>query len=301
MKGRGRYAYNGEGAAGELDWAANQRGVGVEAAAPEGLAKHYDGSALLGGDEAATRDHGHFSDAEEIGSDALTPHTLRRAVVSNGGGEEVKVGGHTGEGFCAGAEIGVKRQREGVAAAFSRRGRVKREQGGGIAHRRRLEHEAADHGEDGGVGANAQRDRKDSDQRGDPMARERAEAGAQVAHKNFKPGQRGAIAIELARRLGAAEVDESLSAGLSHGQAALHAALGVQRDMGFQLRIEVTRAAAGRNGVRKAEKKGTELSAKAIHGYASSAGARKRARISVACSHSATALRACLAPALVSS
>ncbi len=99
-------------------------------------------------------------DIEEIGGGGLAPEALGIALAGDGGGEEFVEAGDAREGFGVVANVSVERPGE-VIAAFVVVGGVEREKSLGIADGSGTENEAGDHGESGGVGADAESERED--------------------------------------------------------------------------------------------------------------------------------------------
>ena len=102
-----------------------------------------------------------MGDGEEVGSDGLSPDALRLAAAADGSGDKFVVCGNAGEGVGLIANVCVDGIRETVAALVPVVRGVEGEQRGGIAHGRGPQDEAADHGKDGGVGADAEADGED--------------------------------------------------------------------------------------------------------------------------------------------
>src|SRR5579859_168203 len=105
--------------------------------------------------------------------------------------------------------------------------------------------------------------------------------------------------MSLLSLLYTAEMNESLTAGLLRGKAGADARIRVERDVGFQLGGEVVVRTAAAEDAYQAKTESSQFTHSVP--YASPAGARKRARIAVVCSHSAAAFFTCRWPALVSS
>ena len=107
--GRGD-ADDGVGVSGEGDGFAEDVGVGGEAVLPEAIAEDDDGGLFFGAEEAAAEGHGELGDVEEVGGGGLSPDALGLAGAADGGGDEVVVAGHVGEGAGLVAEIVVEGQ-----------------------------------------------------------------------------------------------------------------------------------------------------------------------------------------------
>jgi hypothetical protein len=122
------------------------------------LAKDDDGEMLLIGSEAAAEGHAEASDVEIVGGGGLSPDALGLAIAADGGGNEFEVGRDAGKRFGIVTNIRVGGMGKIVAALLAVVGGVESEERGGIADRGRAEDEAADHGEDGGVGGDAKAD-----------------------------------------------------------------------------------------------------------------------------------------------
>ncbi len=106
-KGWRGHADDGVGASGEGDGFAEDVGVGGEAMLPETIAEDDDGGLFFGGEEAAAEGHAELSDVEKVGGGGLSPDSLGLACAADGGGNEVVVAGHVGEGSGLVAEIVV--------------------------------------------------------------------------------------------------------------------------------------------------------------------------------------------------
>src|SRR5271157_10659 len=155
MKSGRNHADDGECMAGDGDGLASDFLVGVEAALPETGSQHNLGSALFALDEPASQHHGKLSDLKEIACDRLAIDSYWLPASAHRCRDQLEIGGHAGEGFGLVANIGVDGKREVVAALVAFVGGLEGEQGGRLAHGCRAKKEAADHGEDGGVGADA--------------------------------------------------------------------------------------------------------------------------------------------------
>lgn len=158
VEAAGSDAYNGIGLAGKADGFADDSGIGGETMLPEALAKDNDGEILFVGAEAAAEGHTEATDVEIVGGGGLSPDALGLAIAADGGGDEFIVGGDAGEGFGVVADVGVGGMGEIVAALVAVVGGVESEERGGIADGSEAENEAADYGEDRGVGGDAEAD-----------------------------------------------------------------------------------------------------------------------------------------------
>ena len=174
------------------------------------------------------------------------------------------------------------------------------EQSGGVAHRRRAKHEAAHHGEDGGVGADTQADREHRNGRRAAVLAERSNRIAQVPQQILQPGQRPPLAISLPRLLRSAQANQRLPPRFVTAQSSAHPVLRMHRHMALDLRGKIILCFPRARHSPQPHPQRSQPTHRKPH-HASAAGVTKRARISVVCSHSATALRIRFCPALVSS
>jgi len=158
VKVLGSHANHGEGAPGKHDAFADDLRVGIEVTLPQSRTEHDLRRVVFAMDKAAAKHHGEFKHAEEVCGDSLAPHALRLRSAADRGGDELVVTGYIGEGFRLVAHIGVERVGEGIAAALALGHSMQREQRRRVADGRGPQNEAADHGEDGGVGADAETD-----------------------------------------------------------------------------------------------------------------------------------------------
>src|ERR1039458_4097265 len=148
----------------------------------------------------------------------------------------------------------------------------------------------------GGVGADAKADGEDGCGGCAAMLAQCAQGVSAVAQKRFKPGQAAAFTNCLARLLHSAEADEGLAAAFNGREAGTDAVFRMHLDVACKLGVEVLVVAHSAEQAAEANPKCSEPGHQA-----SSAGFRKRARISVVCSHSAAAFFNWRWPSLVSS
>src|SRR5580698_6899974 len=146
--------------AGERDGLANDCRVGGETALPEAVAEDDDLLALFAWEEATAEGHAKLRYVEIVRCGGLSPEALGFTFAADGGGHEFVVGGEAGEGFCLVAQIGVNGPGEGAGATVLVGG-FQSHECAGVAYRGWREHEAADHGEDGRVGGDAESDGED--------------------------------------------------------------------------------------------------------------------------------------------
>ncbi len=150
---------------------------------------------LFVGAEAAAESEGESRDVEEIGGGGLAPEALGIAVAGDGGGEKFDEAGDAREGASVVADVGEERPGERVAA-FVVFGGVEGEKSCGIADGSGVQDEPANHGEDGGVGADAECEREDCDESEGGFAEEKARGVAEIAKEGFGDGEGVLIADE---------------------------------------------------------------------------------------------------------
>ncbi len=155
------HADDGKHVAGERDGFAQDGGVGREAPLPETVAEDDDGKAFFAGQEAAAEVHADLRDIEKVGGGGLSPDALWLAFATDRGRQKLVISSYAGKRMGLVANVGVERQGKAIAAAVAIMRGMKRHERAGIADRRGPQHEAADHGEDGGVGGNAESDGED--------------------------------------------------------------------------------------------------------------------------------------------
>src|SRR5215469_16149561 len=126
------------------------------------MAENYNRRILLVRAEAAAEGHAELRDVKEIGGSGLAPEALRVASAGDGRGKEFVKSRDAGEGFCVVADVGEEWPGE-VVAALVMIGGFKSQQRWRIADRSGVENEPRDHGENGGVGPNSERQGQDDD------------------------------------------------------------------------------------------------------------------------------------------
>lgn len=151
-------AYNGVRLAGKKDRFAEDGGIRIETMLPEAVAEDDDGEMLFVGSKTTAEGHAEAGNVEIVGGDRLSPAALGFTGATDGGGEELVVGGNAGEGFGVVANVDEGGMGEIVAALLAIVCGVESDERGRIANGRGAEDKAADDGEDGGVGGNAEAD-----------------------------------------------------------------------------------------------------------------------------------------------
>jgi hypothetical protein len=153
-----RDSYNGVRLAGKRDKFAEDGRIGGETVLPEAMTEDDDRHMPFVGGETAAAGHAGASDVEIVGGGGLSPDALRFAGASDGGGNEFKIGSNAGKGFGVVANVGVDGIGEIVAALLAIVRGVESEERGRITDGGGAEDEAADDGEDGGIGGDAEAD-----------------------------------------------------------------------------------------------------------------------------------------------
>lgn len=221
----------------EGDRFAEDVGVGIETRFPDAVAKNDDGRVLLVRSKAAAQSESELRDVKEIGGSGLAPEALRIAVAGNGGGEEFVETGDAGERFGVVADIGVERPRE-VIAAFVAVGSVEGEESLRIADRGGVENEAADQGEDGGVGADAESESKESDGGEGGFAAKKARGETEIAEEGFEERKVVMIADGFFGLFQAAEFQEGDAAGFFGRHAGAEVVVEVKVQMGAEFIVQ---------------------------------------------------------------
>ncbi len=158
----------------------------------------------------------------------------------------------------------------------------------------RPQQDRIDHAEDGGVGADTERQDEDRRDRKTRALAEHTHRVPDVAAECLEGWKAPSIAMALSRHFHASKLQDRLPARFLLRQAAPYAVVHVQLDVAFELGVEVAVAALRPEGAAQANQPG----AQPPHGC--SFGDRNRSTIAVVCCHSRAAFSSCFRPARVS-
>src|SRR5438552_1527874 len=114
------------------------------------------------------------------------------------------------------------------------------QQRGRISDRSGAQHESADHGEDGRVGADAEADGKNRDSSNDSVPSKCAQSLASILQEILQPRNAAAFAMRLAGLFCTAEMNEGLASGFIGSEAGSEAIVGVHVYVGFEFGGEVS-------------------------------------------------------------
>src|SRR5580658_3672661 len=162
-------------------------------------------------------------------------------------------------------DIPIKRPRKPVAAVVALLPRKQRKQRGWIAHRCGTEDKTAHHGEDGGIGADAEADREYGNRGDGGVLEECAKTVAQIARQRLEPGQSAALAQRLAGLLCATQANEGLSASFDRSEPGADAGFSMHRHVAFELGVEVVAGSAGTKKVNDAHTEGAQSGSNRVH------------------------------------
>ena len=259
----------------QLHLLADERRVAAEALPPEVVGENHDGRhsrAIVARARQPAEHRGEAHDLEVVPRDE--PHVEADRVVVPLQGEVPRgVLGDAAQRRDAGAEIVDLRHGEGDVRLPRAIGRLPHvEQPVAVAVGQRLQQHAADHAENRGVGADAERQR-DDDHRGERRAvTQGAQRVVQVGGQVFDPRQSPPVVHRLGGLGEAAGRQQRLAARFIGGKSAPDVLGGLHVEVGLQLFAEIgVRPVSGEDS-RNAE----EYGAKASHGV-SRFGARKAA------------------------
>ena len=213
-------------------------GIGIEPGFPDTIAEDNDGRVLLVGTEATAESHAELGDVEEIGGGGLAPETLGIAAAGNGGGEKFVESGDAGEGLGVVANVGIERPGE-IVTAFVAIGGVERKESGRIANGSGMKDETRNHGEDGGVGANAERESEDSNGGEGGFVAKEASGETEIFCEGFNGGESALVADGLFSLFQATEGEEGLTAGFFGRHAASKVVVNVELEVEREFGVEV--------------------------------------------------------------
>ena len=170
----------------QADVGADDCGARAEVPLPGGIAEHHD--VIFGGLKAAAERHTDAEEREEIGGDGGAVQSARLACA---GEDEVGVGierGHLVEGGALRAPVVEVRGGDGEELAKGGMSFPEGEEAAGMGVGKRLEEDAVDDSEDGGIGADAEGEREDGDGGEGRILAQAADGVAHVLHEDFEGG-----------------------------------------------------------------------------------------------------------------
>ena len=293
VEARRQDADDGEVLAVEEEAAADDVGIAAELALPEAGAdqdhRRRARPVLVGG-EVAPEHRLDAEHAEEVRRDELALEALRLA---DAGQAEALHARHRHRGEAAVLPLPVAEVEERDRAAPEvRLALVDRDQLLGARVRERLEEDAAHHREEGGVGADAEREGHDRDGGEAGAAPEDAQAVAQVLEQRLDEADAARVAVLLLDRLDAAELEAGAPHRLVFAQAGAAVLVRLHLEVEAELLVELVLDGAA------AEERAQAVAEVAQHRYTSR---RTRAMASVSFFHSSVSVSSCFFPARVSS
>ncbi len=229
VEGGGQDADDGDGGVVERDGAADEVGVGGEAANPESVAQEcgFGAVPLAFLVVEATADFGFDTEeGKEVLRDGEGVEALHAAVPIEGavaGFIESEVGGHVREGVVPVAEREEAEDLEGLSAeAVFGRGVGDPDEAVGLGERQRPEEESGKDAEYGGGGGDAESGDSDGEDGEGGFAAHGAEGVAEVLGEAIRPGDAAGFAVLFAGGFDAAELCQGEAAGFAGIDAATY-------------------------------------------------------------------------------
>ena len=223
----------------------DRRRAGAVGALPEAVAEHGDGRAAAdvvrglqqaagGGREAEAAEeaaaHPGAGNPPRLAARREVEHRLAAAGTGEGAGEEV----------FAVAQLLPDRVGEDVVVVHRDLHQLFR-----MSDRERAQHHGVDQAEDRRVGADAEGEREDGDQREAGAPAQHARRVAQIGDQRLEPDEDVGVAHPLLLQRSVAEAAPRLAQGLRPAQAARHQLVGALGEMERHLAVEVPRQPLG--------------------------------------------------------
>ena len=292
-----QHAHDGVGHAAEVRRLPDHARVAPESPHPRPVAQDHRlrlARGVFSGEEIAAERGRDAQRAKEAGADAPAGQELgarRRAEQVALSRHHVERGQDAGEPFPV-EIVGV---RQGRAPGGHPRALQHAHQRPGVAIRKRLEKGRVHEGEDRGAGGRAQGHHQDGGGGEGAVFRELSGREAKVLERLLHHRKAGLLAPGLLGGLDATELEHRLAARLLGGEAGAQVVVHVHLEVAFDLLGQLALAPRAPPGAAQPGQPRPQRP----HAR-SPAGARKRARISVACSHSRVSRATWRRPALVS-
>jgi len=223
----------------ELNFLADNLGIGAEAAEPKAVTEDGDrsgaGDVVFEAKVSAKRGR-NAENGEEVRSDGAAINFFGIALAGEGEGIAEGSGGYVGENLIAGAPIGeVARSGSIFWKAEGGSVFVDDDEAVGVAIGKRAKEDGVGDAEDGGIGGNADSENGDGEKREAGILTEHAGAEADVLEKVFKEVGAAGVAGGFGEFGDATEIAESGAAGFGGG----HAGGDVLGDLAVEMEAEL--------------------------------------------------------------